>query len=386
MFIALFLAVFTAMLGMGIVAPLLPLYAQHFGAKGLLIGLVFASFSISRTALLPFVGRMSDKRGRKVFIAAGLLLFTLTSLGYVASRNVGELLAARMLQGIAAAMVIPIALAYMGELTPAGKEGAYMGVFNIFFFGGLAMGPIMGGIVKDLFGLDFSFYSMGVASFIGFLFTLIFLPESKRIREPAASYLWSLSQVLAGRRIRGIYLFRLFFSIGIGLTWTFLPIFGDNFLGLSSSHIGILISLNVLIATLLQTPCGMLADRFNKAAFVIFGGSLAAGALFLIPLTRDFREILFVNILLGISGGISMPAVTAMAVEEGKNIGGMGTLMSIFVMCHSIGMIIGPVLAGAVAGVLNVTFVFFIGALVGLAGVGGFAIFMHRARAFQDPG
>ncbi|MBW2039474.1 MAG: MFS transporter [Deltaproteobacteria bacterium] len=378
-FIVLFLAVFAAMLGMGIVAPLLPIYAQHYGAKGLLIGLVFASFSISRTVLLPFIGMISDKRGRKVFITMGLLLFALTSLGYVASKNIEQLIITRMLQGVAAALVIPIALAYMGEITPKGKEGSYMGVFNIFFFGGLAMGPILGGIVKDLLGVKFSFYTMGLASLVGFFLTLFFLPERTRARQTSPHSPWPLKRIFEGGRIKGVYLFRLCFSIGIGLTWAFVPIFGDNFLTLTSSQIGVLISLNVLIATLLQAPCGMLTDRFSKGGFVVIGGSLAAGAIFLMPLTRDFGEILFVNILLGVSGGISMPAVTALAVEEGKRIGGMGTLMSIFTMCHSIGMIIGPILAGAVAEIFNITLVFFIGALVGLMGVGGFALFLRRS-------
>jgi DHA1 family multidrug resistance protein-like MFS transporter len=145
-FIALFLAVFAATLGMGIVAPLLPLYAQHYGAQGLAIGLVFASFSISRTALLPFIGRISDKRGRKIFITLGLLLLTFTSLGYVVSRSIGGLIITRMLQGIAAALVIPIALAYMGEIALRGKEGATMGMFNIFFLGDWQRGPFWGGL------------------------------------------------------------------------------------------------------------------------------------------------------------------------------------------------------------------------------------------------
>jgi len=379
-FIALFPAVFAATLGMGIVAPLLPLYAQRYGAQGLAIGLVFASFSISRTVLLPFIGRISDKRGRKIFITLGLLLLTFTSLGYVVSRSIEALVITRMLQGIAAALVIPIALAYMGETTPQGKEGVSMGMFNIFFFGGLATGPILGGIVKDLMGVEFSFYSMGVVALAGFFLTLFFLPESSVARHTTHHSTNSLRWIFEAGRIRGIYLFRLCFAIGIGLTWSFLPIFGHDVMKLTSSHIGLVISLNILIATILQIPCGMLADRFSKEGLVIIGGCLAAAALSLIPLTRNFVELLSVNILWGISGGFAMPALSALAVEEGKRIGGMGTLMSILVMCHSIGMIIGPLLAGAIAEFLNITIVFFTAALTALIGVGVFALLIRRPQ------
>ena len=106
---------------MGIVAPLLPVYAQHFGATGLYIGLVFASFSITRTIFLPVVGNLSDKIGRKIFITSGLFLFSLASIGYIFASNITLLILTRMLQGAAAAMVIPIALAYMGKNSPKGK-------------------------------------------------------------------------------------------------------------------------------------------------------------------------------------------------------------------------------------------------------------------------
>lgn len=378
-FIALFIAVFAAGLGMGIVAPLLPLYAQQYGAQGFAIGLVFASFSISRTVLLPFIGMISDKRGRKVFITLGLLLLTFTSVGYVVSRSVEALIVTRMLQGIAAALVIPIVLAYMGEITLLGKEGTTMGLFNIFFFGGLATGPLLGGLVKDLAGIACSFYSMGTVALVGFFLTLFLLPESavvKNIQHPEVN---PLKRIFEAGPIRGIYLFRFCFAMGIGLTWSFLPIYAHDVMRLTSSHIGLAISLNILIATLLQTPCGMLADRFSKEGLVIIGGCLAAAALSLIPLTRNFLELMLVSILWGIAGGFAMPALTALAVEEGKRVGGMGTLMSIFVMCHSFGMIFGPLVAGTLAQFVDISVVFFAGGLLGLVGVGGIVYFQRRS-------
>ncbi len=376
-FIALCLAIFSAMLGMGIVAPLLPVYAQHYGATGLAIGLIFASFSISRTLLLPLIGKVSDKKGRKIFITAGLFLFSLTSIGYLVSTTIPLLVLTRTVQGIAAAMVIPIALAYMGEITPHGREGAYMGTFNLFFYGGLAAGPILGGIVKDAFGMDSSFYAMGILSFVGFLTALLFLPEKKREDNPRPVPK-GYRRFFKPRTLKGIFIYRLCFSIGIGVTWAFLPIFGDNVLHLSSSRIGILISLNILIATLLQTPFGKLADRIPKGWFVSIGGIMAAAALILIPFTRNFTEIFWVNFLLGISGGIAMPALTALVVEEGKKIGEMGSMMSLFVLFHSIGMIIGPIFAGFTSETLSLTATFVGGGFIGLLGVAGFTISLKR--------
>ncbi len=71
-FSALFFATATAMLGLGIIAPILPLYAKTLAASGVEIGLVFTAFSISRALLGPFVGRLSDHVGRKSLMLAGL--------------------------------------------------------------------------------------------------------------------------------------------------------------------------------------------------------------------------------------------------------------------------------------------------------------------------
>ena len=73
----LFFSIFTAVTGVGIVVPLLPVYAHDLGASGLYIGLIFGVFSLSRTVFLPYFGRLSDKKGRKPFIVGRSYLLRL---------------------------------------------------------------------------------------------------------------------------------------------------------------------------------------------------------------------------------------------------------------------------------------------------------------------
>src|SRR3989442_15703923 len=75
------LAIFSTMLGNGIVVPFLPLYAQQFGAAGLGVGFLFSAHSAARTFLLPLIGKASDRRGGKGFLLSGLLFFKLRSVG-----------------------------------------------------------------------------------------------------------------------------------------------------------------------------------------------------------------------------------------------------------------------------------------------------------------
>ena len=120
-------SIFACMLGSGIVVPLLPVYAQSLGASAFWLGVVFASFPISRILTTPVFGRLSDHKGRKLFIAIGLLAYGVISFGFVWVNTIFQLAALRFLHGIAGAMILPIAQAYVGDISPPGEEGKWMG-------------------------------------------------------------------------------------------------------------------------------------------------------------------------------------------------------------------------------------------------------------------
>jgi len=124
------LSIFSSMLGVGIIAPLLPLYADSLGATGIWLGIIFGGFSVSRAIFMPIIGRLSDHGGRKLFISIGLLVYAIISLGYIWASSVSQLTLVRLIQGAAAGMIIPIAQAYIGDISPEGEEGTWMGYFH----------------------------------------------------------------------------------------------------------------------------------------------------------------------------------------------------------------------------------------------------------------
>ena len=385
----LFFSMFGTVTGVGIVVPLLPIYAHDLGASGLYIGLIFGAFSISRTFLLPYFGRKSDQKGRKPFIVAGLFAYTVVSLAFMLSNSVESLIALRFLQGIASAMIMPAVQAYVGEITPTGREGFTMGLFNMSMFLGLSIGPLIGGIIRDRFSLGTSFASMGFLTFLGFMLSFFLLPPTKSERvvsrgiEPLP-WKW----VLQDKEMAGLFFFRLAYAACIGVIWSFLPVLADLEFSLSSSSIGILVAIGVFSSGLLHVPMGFMADRVNRKMMVVAGGFIITYAIFSFDWADSYGDLLSASILFGLGGGVSMPALMALAVLKGGEIDGMGSVMGLLAMAHSLGMLAGSLLAGLMMDVSRLRNAFPAGAVMMMLCLGLFMLLTHHKKvvsAQADP-
>lgn len=375
-FVVLNITLFVASIGVGIVVPLLPIYAEKMGATGLGLGIFFASFSVARGLVMPATGKLSDRLGRKLFIALGLFFYSLLSLAYVSSRDIYALTLSRTLQGIAAAMLVPISLAYGGDLAPKGKEGTYLGTLNVSLFGGFGFGPFLGGVISDRFGIDASFYAMGGMSLMTLLLVLIALPGSPMTAAGKERRFLPLARLIKERPLMGVLSFRLANALGRGLFMSFLPLFAALKAGLDDAEIGILISANILITAALQAATGKLADRVSRRLLVVAGG-IAYSVLFaLLPLSTDFYTLLGISLVLGMAGAVPLPAATAIMTDWGPDYG-MGTLMAAFSVAQSVGLIVGPILGGILMDAWGLPSVFYMAGAAGILGCWDF----HRRTA-----
>jgi len=374
-FLILALCMFSSTLGIGVVSPLLPLYARDMGATGIWLGIIVSAYAISNSVAVPIAGRLSDRRGRKLFLVIGLLAYSIISLGYVWADNVTQLTLVRLVQGVAGAATVPIAMAYIGDLSPEGEEGRWQGWANAAFFSGFGAGPLLGGVVTDHFGMSVTFFIMGGLNLLAFLVALFLLPEASR-RQRGKDFSLSFKEMSTSGMIRGLFSFRLVQALGRGGIFAFLPIFA-SMIGLSISLIGVLITIN-FSSWILFTPLGgMIADRFNRRTLTIVGNIVFSLLLVAIPLTNSFGQLLVVLLIQGMTGAFVMPAASALTVEEGRKYG-MGSTMSMFFLAMSMGMAVGPIISGGIADWVNVASVFYFGAVMGLIGTGLFAWFTRR--------
>jgi multidrug resistance protein len=381
-FAALFFSIFTAVIGVGIVVPLLPIYAESLGSSGVYIGLVFASFSISRSFLLPLFGYWSDRTGRKPYIFIGLLGYTLVSAAFIFSDSVAGLIGIRFFQGIASAMVMPVVQAYIGDMAPINKEGSVMGLFNLSMFTGLSIGPLVGGLINDVAGMDAAFLCMGVLTLGGAMMSFFLLPpvrqeKAVRRREKAPT---ALTRLIRDRTLHGIVLLRFVYVFCIGVIWCFLPIMSKDF-GLSTTAIGFLIMLGVFTSGVFQVPLGRVADRVNKPRMAILGGLVVAADVLTYQWAGGFWGLVAASIGFGLGGGITMPPLMAMVVIKGNATGSMGSVMSLLTLAHSLGMMFGALSAGFIMDFFSIQQSFQVASLIMLGGTGLFAWSLSAEKA-----
>lgn len=374
------LSVFSSTLGIGIVSPLLPLYVRSMGATSLWVGIIFAMYAVSNSIVTPIAGRVSDRKGRKSFLTVGLIAYAVISLGYVWANSLYLLAAVRFIQGAAGAITIPIAMAYVGDLAPEGKEGRWMAYANVAFFAGFGFGPLMGGLLTDHFGMNATFYSMSALNFVAAGIAAIFLPEAgvRRVRE-AGTLLASFKEIGSSRIIRGLFIFRATESLGRGGIGAFIPIFAAN-VGLSTSLVGALLTINMLSVNLVMPLGGYVADRFDRRTVLIIGSAIGAGLLAAITLAHSFGQLVIFMALQAVGVAVAMPAASAIIVEEGRKFG-MASTMSAFFVAMGVGMAIGPVISGQIADAVSVNWVFYFGTIMGLAGTVLFAALTRGYRS-----
>ena len=377
------LCVFSATLGIGIISPLLPLYISSMGATGVGLGIIMASYHISNSVAVPIVGRQSDRRGRKVFLATGLLIYSITSVGYVFADNVVLLSVVRLFQGVAGAMVLPIAIAYLGDLSPEGEEGKWMGYANAAFFSGFGFGPFIGGVVTENFGQNPAFFILIGLNLLAFFIAFIFLPEvSRRKTSEEEGPALSFKEMTGNNMVKGLFSFRMAQALGRGGIGTFLPIYAA-LIGISTSLIGMLLTVNILSVTLLSPVGGMIADRFNRRTITIISSVLFAVVLVAIPHANGFVPLLFVLLVQGLTAAVSMPAATALVVEEGRTYG-MGSTMSVFFVAMGVGIAVGPIISGGIHDSMGINWVFYFGAVMGAVGSVLFAWFTRGYQQVND--
>ena len=384
------LAVFTSLIGIGIVVPFLSVFAGDLGAAGLWIGVVFAAFSLSRTLAMPYFGNLSDRSEKKKILATGLGAYAVISLGYIFVASVEGLIVLRLLHGISSAMIAPVAMAYLGELAAPGEEGQFMGVFQGVTMLGFGAGPLLGGVIYAQYGFNEAFYALTGFSAIACFIIIALLPpmppqvsassldQSLKKKRPM---LQEYKTLLADNRILAVCVFSFISEIAFISFLTFLPVFMTS-ISLGAAESGIGISLAIVLSGVLQTAFGRIANGSHRFYLIIGGGLMLGLGFVLIPFSSSFVFVLGICICIALGLFLTTPAMNVYLVDVGHEFG-MGTTMGVYSTLRGCGDIVGPLLAGVLLDLIGVAQMYEVMGIFCLIGTGLFVFILRGGRKKQ---
>ncbi|BDC36495.1 MAG: MFS transporter [Candidatus Methanoliparum thermophilum] len=374
-----FASMFATSVGMGLLTPFISLYSKlSFNATGIWLGIIFSGFSISKIITTPFIGFASDKKSKKKVLQIGAILYSFIPFAYMYADTIYTLLIVRLLHGFSSAFMTPIIIAYLGDISPKGEEGRYMALLNLPLFLGAGIGPFLGGILIDR-EIRYLFYLMEIFFLTILLMTSLFPDIKKSGISSVQNY--SITQSLKDHKTLILIVFGFLNSLSRCLIIFFVPIFAYISLNLDGYQIGAIFSLATITSFLLQYPFGMASDRLPKLGLILLGSFIYTFTLFLMPFSRYFWDLLFLTLIFNIGNALTAPASMGAATIIGKDLG-VGTTVGLVDTSMSIGMIVGPILAGVIMDLSSIERTFYLIGMMNIIGL--IVIYLLKAKLSEN--
>jgi MFS family permease len=339
-------------LGQALISPILPLYALSFGVTVAMVGLLISSTSIARVFLDIPAGLVSDRLGVKRFMVYGLVIVAVSALISATAVDYWMLLLGLVLQGVGSAIFLTVSYIAISRVVPRQKRGKHMSLYISLQFLGSSSGPILGGIIAQLFGLNvpFFFYAAFVLLSIPVLWAKVRKAEvestevmRKRIEpEQLGSILRDYSLMAINVSLLAISLLRN------GLVLTIVPLFAYSELKLTPSVLGTVLTLSAVANFIPLLPAGALSDRVGRKAFMIASLLLSAGIIVLLPFSTGLLSFTALMVVLGFALGLT-GSIGAWVTDVARP-AQLGTAMGVFRTVGDLGSLIGPILLTSLIG------------------------------------
>lgn len=303
---------------------LLPLHLKELGVTERTIGYVMGTAGFAGLCVLPFLGTLLDRVGRRSFVTAGALTMALASFAYIAVPGVGPLLfLLRVVQGVSFTSAFVTASTLAVELAPIERRGEALGLFGISTLTTHAIAPALGEVVARRFGFAALFAIAGSLGLCAAALTLrIRAPERPRsaagsagARLPRMAILWTGAAMMVAC------------GLGFGAVLTFVPTF-VHAIGLE--HVAPFFISYTVAAVAVRLAFGGLSDRVGRRRVLLPSIALLAVAVLVLGWVHSVAALVCVGLLFGAGQGMVYPTANALMVDlsQPENLGRVQTLFS----------------------------------------------------------
>jgi EmrB/QacA subfamily drug resistance transporter len=405
------LSMLLSSLGTSIANVALPTLAQAFSASFQEVQWIVLAYLLAITTLIVSVGRLGDITGRRLLLLAGILLFIAASVVCSVAPTLWLLIGARAAQGLGAAVMMALTMAFVGEIVPKARTGSAMGLLGTMSAIGTALGPSLGGVLIAGFGWRAIFLLNLPLGILTLLLAYRYLPADRPVRQAdragfdivgtlllaltLAAYalavtvggghfdghgmalllaavlgggLFVLAQARVASPLIRLAAFRnavLSASLAMNAlvsavmmaTLVVGPFYLSRALGLNAALVGIVMSIGPIISTLSGVPAGRIVDRLGAPFMVIVGLiEMAAGSFALSVLPAMFGIAGYIAALAVLTPGYQLfQAANNTAVMMDVHRDQRGVISGMLNLSRNLGLITGASVMGAVFALASAT-------------------------------
>ncbi|MBX9880251.1 MAG: MFS transporter [Candidatus Obscuribacterales bacterium] len=343
-----FLTVFIDLVGFGIIIPVLPTYAEKFGANATLVGLLLASYSLMQFFFTPFWGRLSDKVGRRPILLTSLLASAIGYLIWGVSASLPMLFLSRLVAGFGNAN-LAVAQAYISDVTTEENRAKGMGLIGAAFGLGFVLGPAIGGLASP-FGLNTIGYLAAACSIIDLVLTFFLLPEPET-RSQAAHERYSVEPNFYWNTLRNdklkasLLIFFISTFAFANMEATLVLLTEKQFHFSAAQNAWMFFFIGIIMVFVQGGLIGRLSKRFGEKKLIVAGSILVAAGLLLTPATTSVPVLYAALFLLALGSGINTPSNQSM-LSRLSDKGKVGGIMGVGQSLSTLGRILGPIAGG----------------------------------------
>ena len=340
--LVLFLTILVNLIGFGIIIPLLPFYATTYGASPFMVGLLFASFSVSQLFASPVLGEWSDRWGRRPVLILSLIGTAISFVMLALATNLAVLFAARIVDGLSGGN-ITTARAYIADVTTHEDRARAYGFLGAAFGLGFILGPALGGLFSHI-SYTAPIWVAAIVTVAATVLAWIWLPETVHRGHAVSVSPWKAIRDVARRsNLRVLLGVDFIYWMSFAVYQTTFALFGAHRFGFDAARTGYFLSAFGFLGVIVQgAMVGPIVKRFGERTTLTVGLLCAAlgwgGSAFTYSLP------VFTLMLVPGAMGIGLCNATLSALishaaapgEQGRVQGAAGAL-------ESVGRAVGPV-------------------------------------------
>lgn len=297
--------------------PTLPLYIRTLTQSFDQIGIIMGSFAIGLLVFRSYLGKLSDRKGRRYTMRIGLIVAAVIPLCYALLPSIPLLMLFRAIHGISIAAFASSYSALIADIAPIEKRGEVIGYMSLVNPLGLAIGPALGGLMQEAWGYQPLFITASLLAFAGLLLTTQIEDKANESDRQTATTTVTKSkfwQTFLSSRVRVPSTILLLVGVAFGTLSAFMPILMQQ--KNISLNAGLFYMAAALSGFIIRFPVGRLSDKWGRGVFISIGICFYALTMGIICFASSNYQFLLAGVSEGLGSGILIPAIVALLADR----------------------------------------------------------------------